>query len=337
MTTSARAGTALIVYPGPATACIFDLILLMATGVGLEVLRTDRNDAVLREPSARRLYLTQYPSLSMIEAIDVGELAAVVVMDDPFYSVIHARQSGTSTLLEAVRPMTASMTANLAVGRTSRSRIVFPVYNQPLLVTARTLASALGLALDLATLQSIVASVSKGAEQDRSFAAIVGVNMPVMEQTLSAADREIIAQVVGGLIEMAQGKLASPVIWPASIFLSGDRPNEPAPRIASVVGPTRVVVYGPYLHLPPARYAVSLIVAFSPGIDDMAFLLEFYAASTCLARLRIDGRRSGGYRGTFALNIADPVAPIEIRLSNERGAIEGEISLVELRFIAQVD
>lgn len=74
---------------------------------------------------------------------------------------------------------------------------------------------------------------------------------------------------------------------------------------------------------------------FHGRIEEIAFQLDFLAGQTRMTSLRMEGRNSGAYRGRFKLVVEDPVPHIEIHLRNERGSIEGEVALQELRFYVE--
>ena len=335
MSASSRPGLVVIVTPGPATAWAYNLVNVLAERSRIAVRAIDRQDAIdTDQPST--IHICQYPSKSVIDAIETGALDAILVVEDPLSSIAHTMGSQGRTFLEALRSLTASWVANLAIGRTSRSRLVFPAYEQPALNTARRLAAGIGINFDHAVMADMVALLAPGIPVQTSLIDTLRAQSPDLRfADLGDTERETVRKVAEAALDMAQGSTDRPIIWPSDVYLSGDRPNEPAPMIAPVMGPSRVMLYGPYLHLPPADFRAQMIVAFSGRIEEVPFLIEIHAGSQCLGRYRIQGRRSGGYRGWFNFRTEDPVAPIEIHFRNERGSIEGEVALVELAFYAE--
>lgn len=329
-----RVGSVIICPPGPLATWCYGIIDEVASLTRMAVYRFDRTDTI--DPVANPgLYLCEYPSLAAITAIQSGSLAAVLMLQDPVWSVAGS-VANRLTLLEALRSYSASSVANLAIGQTSVSRLVFPHPSESAGIAARKVLIAAGLPAGPDTLQKIAPAIAPDGATDMLLGQVVWqISGKAPPPLLSETDRRVITQVTAGTLAMAQGDRSYPVIWPTQIYFSGDRPNEPAAAVADVTGPSRVMIYGPYLHLPPCTYMVEVIISFEGRIDDIPFLLEFWAAEHCLERLRLDGRKSGGYRGRFEMTVSDPVAPIEVRLRNERGSIEGAMSLTELRFFAQ--
>jgi hypothetical protein len=329
-------GSLVVCLPGPLATWCNDLINHAALTAGMSVRHFDRSDDLTAGTPAS-IYLCQYPSISAIDAVRNARLNAVLIAQDPAWSIAEALQSGSAPL-EAIRAVTASATANLAIGSTSRSRLVFPSPAESAAAVARRLLVAVGLPADPATIAAANDLIGRGLSPEAPLGDVLtrvsGRGQPA---PLSEMVRDVVAKVTNGAMAMAQGERGYPIIWPTEVYFSGDRPNEPVDPISAVTGPSRVMIYGPYLHLPPARYTVEIIITFAGRIEDIPFLLELYGGETCLARVRLDGRKSGGYRGRFDLAVPDPVPPIEVRLRNERGAIEGEVALSELRFYVSDD
>jgi hypothetical protein len=235
-----------------------------------------------------------------------------------------------SSLIEAIRTLTASLVAHPAIGATSRSRLVIADPAVSTAALARRLAQALSLPSDPATLSALLgaeATEPVGRAAARRYRA--GKPAP----PLDATSARHVEQATLAIVEHAEGRPGRSIVWSGELLFSADDPDKPAPPFASVIGPSRNILYGPYLHLPPGHYRMELIVAFYGDMDDTPFLFEVHAAQHCLARYRILARAAGGYRGSITFDVANPVPAIEIRLRNERGAIDGAISIVELRLV----
>lgn len=324
-------GVLVVVSPGPMAKWALPLLTKAAAQADAPIRHFDRTDPI-SAAGAPKIFVCQFPSLSAINAVTMGALDAVYVMADPQWTVAAQRARGAS-LLEALRLSTASATANLSIGRTSRSRLIYPELDHSTATAAQRLLSACGLPADPAALHENLLALGMSGE-DELRTTLLHLDAHASPAPLDETESAITQSILGGLAAMAEGESNVPVIWPTAVFLSGDAPNSPAPMVASIVGPSRVVLYGPYLHLPPATYRGEVTIAFSGHIEEIAFHLDFLAEQTRLTSLRMEGRRSGNYRGRFKLVVTDPAAHIEIHLRNERGSIEGEVALRELRFYA---
>ncbi|MEQ1737025.1 MAG: hypothetical protein ABL886_11560 [Rhodoglobus sp.] len=315
--------------PGPLAEWSSALLTKAAERARVPISHIDRTDTI-SAPGAPAIFLCQFPSLSAIASVMQGTLNPVCIVADPQWTVAVQRARGAN-LLEALRYATASTTANLAIGRTSRSRLVYPEMEHTTETAAHRLLVACGLPADSDALHDTLSGL--GMTGDTRFLSTLSQFYDHAEPSpLTPSDSATTRSVLSGVAAMAEGQTDAPIVWPTAVFLSGDQPNSQAPTISVVAGPSRVVLYGPYLHLPPATYRGEITIVFSGRIEEIAFQLDFFAGQTQITSLRMEGRKSGAYRGRFNLVIEDPVPHIEIHLRNERGSIEGEVALQELRF-----
>jgi hypothetical protein len=77
------------------------------------------------------------------------------------------------------------------------------------------------------------------------------------------------------------------------------------------------------------------ILGFSADVGKMAFTIEVHNTEL-MAKVRFDAPTGSGiFQASFVLNCDKPQQPIEIRLRNEEGAIEGRIALAWIEFMLQ--
>lgn len=322
--------------PGAFTLWVFDAIKLLAEHSETHTVQViDRSDPLADDCDSNRIYLTQYPSLALIEAIANGRLQVIRLTESPEDSISYMMTSCGNTRNEALRALSASMVAHLAIAAAADTHTIPRQGDQPVRAYIRYLTMCLNLPHDEPTLDRVHDGLAAGLPKLGALETSMAARFSPTDDTAVSVDEStqaIIKKMIAPLALMADGNPFQPIIWPTDVFLSGDRPNEPAAAVASVMGPARVIFYGPYFHLPPADYAVEVILAFSGHIDEIPFALEIHGNS-CLARARFERRSAGGYRGKFQFRHRNPVDAIEIHLRNEQGAIEGEVALVELRFL----
>lgn len=321
------------------TEWVFETCMRMAAHFPERPLyRTNRLDTVdfLAEP--RPICLTNYPSRSFVDAIDAGDARVVLVIEDPIDVVIYLQKLLNLPVMEAVRSQTATAVANGAIGRAEQVYYLYRTTERTVGEIVRRLAQHLSLTFDADIMDRLIEAASYGLGPDAT-----------LEQILAARDGHYIApardapgvslepailtarEVIEPLIAFARNNTTRPVVWPTPVFTFKDRPDMPPPQTAEIAGPVRDLYYGPYFYLPPSRYRVEAILAFSDEIKDVPFVLELHGASW-LARARIALRRAGDYRGYFIFDHVDAAAAVEIRLRNEQGVARGRLSLIELLF-----
>ena len=188
--------------------------------------------------------------------------------------------------------------------------------------TARAIAHHLALALSddaIAEIVSDLAAAGLTLERSDGIARWDGLG----------ADEQ---RVVGGALDPFVTYLASgvlpPIIWERELFFLGDRPSERATGIIDVTGRARCLLHGPHIMLPPGSWSLLLKLLFSRAAAEHDFLAEVIAdrqISSSIIRPQTEG--------VFELNLAFALEattdhPITIRLSNQRAAFDGTVTLV---------
>lgn len=324
--------------PGPFTLWAFDVIKLLAHGSKRNIRFIDRKDALSDKHESGIIYLTHYPSRDLIDAINRESIKVVLLAEDAVETFCYLMRGEKTSRNEALRTLSASTVAHWAISKSPSAQLIRRVGNQPVHDYIRLLSSLLDLKHDEPSINNVQARLAKSVAKSALLDDALLHHLPGFDPALARAAVDDVSssaldKIIHPLLAIVQGAPELSIVWPTDVFLSGDRPNEPAATIASVTGPARVIIYGPYFHLPPAEYRVEIILAFSGHIEDIPFSLEILG-STSLARIRMDQRPTGGYRASFNFIHCDPVDALEIHLRNERGAIDGQIALVELRFNA---
>lgn len=337
-------GTVVIGPHGVLTTWVFDVVRrLCAHDPARTVRLIDRGDSIEGLAVPKPIYLTHYPSPSLLAAIESGDANVLCVLDDPVDVAAYLQSALGLPLLEAVRAQTATAVANLIISRADDVLLLNRATEQTVRSVVTRIASHLSLFHGREDSMDVIEPVCDGHGAAFGLEGVLAASddhyVPPLRLTAGAAPDDLMTiatSVLDPLVAMARGDTLRPVAWPTPVFKFGDRPDDAPPRVAEVSGPARVLYYGPYFYLPPARYRVEAILAFSDEIQDVPFVLEVHGA-TWMAKARIERRKPGGYRGYFILDHQDPMATIEIRLRNETDVPQGRLALIELLFFVLKD
>jgi hypothetical protein len=245
------------------------------------------------------------------------------------------------SFLEALRAQTAAVTICGALFRNSAVLLI----NRS---DGGTVGSVVGRIFDSLRLENTITAKTSLIEQ---FTGTTGVAFWPIEQVLSqcvpgyvapgktssisSEEAVVIDQVLSPMVLTSFSRDVTPICWPSSVFLYGDRPNECAPLVADVTGAARVIFYGPYLHLPAGRWRVQVVLGFSDDIFGTPFSIEVHG-SAVVAKAVVKPNGGGIFRGSFSMAHTKPQDPLELRIRNEEGAIEGRIGLARVRFLPEV-
>lgn len=320
------------------SAWLFDVVTVLARlSHRVPLRRIDRFDRLDFLADLRPLLLTNYPSAQIVDLIERNDARVVYVRERPEIVLQFLCDAVGVPPMEAIRSQTASAVANLAIGRSRHALLVSHDTERRAGEVVHAVARHLELASDLGSIAAVIAEVSPGAGPEstlpEALARYPGARLRAGQSPTVLADamRASCVDILEPLLAMAEGSTSRPIVWPTSVFTFGDRPGAPPPEQAEIAGPVRNLYYGPYLHLPPARYRVEAILSFSDEITDIPFVLEVHGG-IWLAKARIKERRPGTFRGHFVLDHHEPTAAVEIRLRNENPVASGRLSLIEILF-----
>ena len=295
----------------------------------------DRNDAIEPVPAAgtlARLHLCSFPGAALIEEVAGGRLPTVAFIDDPLDSVRYVRLHGGGSLLEALRVLTAALVMAPAL---AANPAVLVVRRDPLAEAVPVIEAVLTqLGIDLpepalaALLEAQTAGGSLHLLEEVLASRIEGYLPPAaLAEAMPAAEAALAKQILAPFVQAAVSGQPGRVTWPIEVFLSGDAPGEPAPRVVEVTGGARILTYGPYMHLPAGSWLVSFTIGFSSGLEDVPFRVQVHAGGL-LAEARFLPPGHGVFAGSFVARHSRPQDSIEVLLCTDRGALEGRATLL---------
>lgn len=307
------------------------------------VIRIDRFDAVEFFTDPRPVYLTNYPGIRLIDAIEAGDVRSTVILEDPLDVGDYLERSLNIDHNEVIRAQTASAVANRQIGRSDQVLFIDRMTAKPAGRIIAEFARHLDFKAKPEELAHIIESASFGLGADASLEDVLAKNnehyAPPRRQQGTANINELqlaSLQVIEPLLTMARGDTSRPVVWPNIVFKFADAPEKAPPTEAEVGGPSRNIFYGPYFYLPPARYRVEAVLYFSEEVTEVPFIVEFHSSSF-LAKARIEKQPAGTYRGYCVLDHFDATSTVEVRIRNERGVRHGRLSLIEFLFFVLPD
>ncbi|KRE15778.1 hypothetical protein ASE63_16205 [Bosea sp. Root381] len=291
-------------------------------------MHADRNDSVadLGTRQAPRLILSQFPNPDFARSCEKRNIRTLVFADDIVEAVRHVRQAHRISTSQALRPVCAGLVLARPFAAAAQG-----------LVIRRDMA---GTAPEILAVLLGHFGLNLSREQAREICRQIGADHPSLrealhrlvpaESVLDEGDAALVAQVLGGLQDLQHGSPGA-VSWPRQCFLMGDRPDTMPPVALAVTGRARIIYYGPYYHLPRGSWAARMSVGFSQDIRGMPFSIEVHSTEL-LGKARILAERGGIFSLEFDIVVAVPHEPIEVRVMNEQGAIEGHMGLVGIDF-----
>jgi hypothetical protein len=300
----------------------------------------DRNDLV-ETPSGETapsfVYLSQFPSPSLLAKCGEGAAPILLLLDDPVDAVRYLRRVSRCSVVEALRLQTAATASYAQLRGHNRMLIFHRLAKLPTRDIIELILNHLGLELSArerdALSQNRVGSDGPDAGLESSLQACVDgyERLEDARARFTTKENATIGGVLGPLIQMSFRDSAENIIWPIETFLSGDRPDTPASLVADLTGGARILYYGPYFYLPSGSWKVRMTVGFSAGALRTPFSVEVYGGRL-LAHATMVPEAKGVFHASFDLVHGDALQPVEVRLRTDRGAIEGRVALGNVEF-----
>ena len=147
---------------------------------------------------------------------------------------------------------------------------------------------------------------------------------------VSAAADPKLAELLAPALAYARRGERLEQVWPRSVLLDGDHPDQPLPRVIALAGPARNLAYGPYIGFSPGRARLSVVLAVAPTCRHAEMALELHGGGQ-LGRGYFILTQPGIFAAEIDVMIPSARSALEIRLKSERGAIEGEIGVDHVR------
>ena len=285
-----------------------------------------------------RLILTHCPTSQIIEALATSPLR-FVYLDEPSPLVLKYLVEGAKLpLLQALRVATASYVGNIDFARSANLAVISRDIDLPIAEYLAGLCRFLDIPVSTTDIEHQSAAVSAIGAAGRPIEASIVKLLP------NAAETPFADPVQGELAARLGGSVIDPLIaylkgtGRSSITLPGDIFNifkldalydKFGPQI-DLTGPARILLHGPYLYLPRARFSAHFTNVCDRVFDDNTFRIEVHSGSECVARVRYRPGQMRRFTGSFSFTHVDVGAEVQVQTIAERGAIDGVWSLESL-------
>ena len=282
------------------------------------------------------LIISHFPRRTFLDHLHANGVPTLIAVESPITCVMQQVSVTGRTYLEAIRPITQSLSL---IAAASSNPDTANIHDTHLEVAALEFLSWLtrfvflcpeheSHALSAATLASLGL---EGADTVATSAAKLQtrINDPQAEASIQQSSKQtaqILMDVSEGLVEFIKGADDVEVKWPVDFFYDGNNFTTPAPLIMDISGPARCLYYGPYLHLPEGLWEGRFYFGLSLGANDTHLRIEVYTDQLQGSYLA-HARDAGVFVMPIELDITDARQPIQLRLFIDRGEIEGKIGL----------
>jgi hypothetical protein len=308
----------------------------------------DRGDDVARlvsgMPASSPVFCSQFPSASLVDVVATHPGPVLVFADDPVDMVVYQWRRHGGAPAQAMRTVSAGLSASRVLQSTDGAAWVHRSLASPIGGIVAGMAKHLDFEVSDARLADIIRRMSSADDPSgaRSLETTLASRphyapsfttsaAPALPAEFAPIDAPTITAALPALLKPpAPGDIS--YTWSHAVFLQGDHPDTLLPAEIDLTGPARVVIYGPYLHLPPARYRVELALEPSAYAVPLLMSVEFHAGGTCLRRVLLEFVKAGPQAASITIDHQDPGAGIEMRVRCEHGVLEGSLTMLGATF-----
>jgi hypothetical protein len=131
---------------------------------------------------------------------------------------------------------------------------------------------------------------------------------------------------------MAAGNEIQHINWPIEMFLGAEGTKAQFRGRVNLLGPSRCIVYGPYLHVPVGQWSLNAELIVENCTAGTKVIFEIYQSQVIVSNifaLPVSGIMT--LHATF--DVIDPRIPYQLRLITAEGNIEGSLSLTSARLM----
>jgi hypothetical protein len=270
------------------------------------------------------------PGGSLLRALAQAGRPFILVLDDPRRALAYLI-TGQGVGMPIATQLVASSCASVMCFHETPGALVLRAErdSKNWVSTAATIARHLQLEITDGEIADIVSSLGEGG--------LVLDPSKITEwwEGLDPGERAIAYGALGPYLEGSAGEGLGPITWAPDLFFIGDRPGERATGGVDITGRARCLLRGPDIMLPPGIWSLSLVVDVSPEAAEHSFVVEAMAGSV-VSRSMIRPARDGIVETELILALEDlPDQPIDLRLSNERPAFGGHLTLLRVTLTPQ--
>ena len=144
-------------------------------------------------------------------------------------------------------------------------------------------------------------------------------------------DRHDQATIIGALnpyFDARNGGDNGPITWTHELFFHGERRDERLTAPVEISGRPRCLIQGPFIHLSPGRWTLSLSLVFSHAAAEREFAVEVEAGQT-LASGTVHPDPFGDAAIELDFTVADDTHdPVAIRIHSLRAVFDGMLTIV---------
>lgn len=290
--------------------------------------------AVLRTRASHLIACSRQPVVQLQIEILQGKRPFVVTIGDPRAALRNLSERAGYDIAGATRAVASSCAAMLTLTKAPGALVVSGSDATDAITVAAAIADHLEVPtsrIEIATIVSELSEAGLTPDHDegsawwsglgeRDQAVVNGALLPYVSRLTPDADLE-------------------PLVWEPELFYIFEDPPAtsliPAIRPVDITGRARVLVYGPFINLPPGSWSANVVLGFSAETAGMGFVVEVFAGRQ-LCRTRVEPSAEEIVETNLHFVIDNSIdQPVQIRIFSERATFDGRLALGYVNMVPQ--
>lgn len=282
--------------------------------------------AILGTRAPHMVACSRQPVVRLQTEIIRGRRPFLVAISDPRTALRSLSQRAGYDLVAATRAVASSYAAMLSLTRAPGALVLFEHDIADPAAAAAAVADHFALSPATSDIPKIASELwEPGIAPDR-------VEDDVWWNELNDRERSI----VNGALLPYVSHLHSDTdlrafVWEPDLFFIFEDPPAasavPAVRPVDITGRARVLIYGPFINLPPGSWSATVMLGCSEETAGMSFAVEVFAGRR-LSHTQIEPAGEQIVESNLFFKIDESVdQPIQIRVISERPAFDGRLAL----------
>ncbi|SIQ59102.1 hypothetical protein SAMN05880582_102229 [Rhizobium sp. RU20A] len=285
------------------------------------------------------ILMTTCPSEEISASILRNRMSILLVTQDFATLACQSMRTTGSDFVGALRDVTRQVSA-LSPVATSEGTARLPIAEQDTVhAVATRLMLMLGLSLDDNQLEEACIAISK----DSSSTTVIDAQRQSVERAADTyQSRDILLPHEVLLIkrlEESYGALMDrehpeSVEIPTEMLIRAEPPHPHLEGTIDLLGPSRILTFGPYMHLPVGRWRAELLFDIRDNHSGNEFAMDIFSNDVVLAFAKTQMPREGTFQAELNFEITRASAAFEVRTFVYVGAIEGVLTIQSLKMVA---
>jgi hypothetical protein len=301
------------------------LVELFREVLGVEVSVVILNDAASTvahfagNTAEHEILFSALPSPQLKNEIQNRNLPLVIALENAIDCINLEMSRGHKDYIQLLQLLTASMSGLLELEHSSASLIL----ECPKTVTElQSSLDLLGSWFARVCLKPLPSTVTHTLLSGGSFREIA---KKADQSDLLFGDDLSFAQSICSAFEGAiRGHEFSELFWPARFFFNGVTHTRPSNRKCELMGPARVLYFGPYFHIPEGHWHGIITLGFDELVPDVRLKIDVYS-DVILYECIVPVRTNGVFTLPVLFNHRHFEKALEVRIFLENGEIKGNL------------